>query len=214
MELMEESLTSFLERSTPPLPFHTEVSLCRDISLAIAYLHSNDIIHRDLSSNNVLLTADKRAKVTDFGMSRLADSSARLSTLTQVPGCDVCMSPEALAHTPKYSKKLDIFSMGVLIVQILTCKYPSPSSPRKKIVPIEVPVIETERRKAHIDLVDPTHPLLKQARACLSNEENKRPTAQEMCHCMLELEKNNHYLKAKCDSEGALEKLQCLLKAT
>ena len=104
MELMEESLTSSLERSTPPLPFRIEVNLCCDISLAVAYLHSNDIIHRDLSSNNVYLTADKRAKVTDFGMSRLADSSARLSTLTQTAGCYVYMSPEALAHTPKYSK--------------------------------------------------------------------------------------------------------------
>ena len=219
MELMEESLTSFLERSTPPLPFHTEVNLCHDISLALAYLHSNDIIHRDLSSNNVLLTADKRAKVTDFGMSRLADTSAHLlSTLTQAPGCCAYMSPEALAHTPKYSQKLDIFSMGVLIVQILTCKFPSPSSPRKKVVdkryprPIEIPVIETERRKAHIDLVDPTHPLLKHACACLSDEDEDRPNAQEMCHHMLELEKNEHYLKAKSDSKILLEQLQCQLK--
>ena len=179
MELMEESLTSLLERSTPSLPFHTDVNLCRDISLAVAYFHSNDIIHRDPSSNNVLLTSDKRAKVTDFGMSRLADSSARLSTLTQAPGCYVYMSPEALAHTPKYSKKLDIFSMGVLIVQILTCKYPSPGSPRKKVVdqryplPIEVPVIEIECQNAHIDLVDPTHPLLKHACACLSYEDKE-----------------------------------------
>ena len=217
MELMESSLTSFLEGSTPPLPFHTEVNLCRDISLALAYLHSNDIIHRDLSSNNVLLTADKRAKVTDFGMLKLANTSARLSTLTQAPGCSVYMSPEALAHTPKYSKKLDIFSMGVLIIQILTCKYPSPGSPTKKVVdqryprPLEVPVIDTERRKAHIDLVDPTHPLLKHACACLSYEDEDRPTAQEMCHLMLELEKNDCYLKAKCYSEGLLEQLKCQL---
>ncbi|KAL5489637.1 hypothetical protein EMCRGX_G018753 [Ephydatia muelleri] len=153
IELMEESLTSLLERSTPPfLPFNTEINLCRDISLAVAYLHSNDIIHRDLSSNNVLLTADKRAKVTDFGMSRLADSSARLSTstLTQTPGCYVYMSPEALAHTPK--------------TKVVDQRYP---------LPIEVPVIEIERQNAHIDLVDPTHPLLKHACACLSYEDKE-----------------------------------------
>ena len=108
--------------------------------------------------------------------------------------------------------------MGVLIVQILTCKFPSPSSPRKKVVdkryprPIEIPVIETERRKAHIDLVDPTHPLLKHACACLSDEDENRPNAQEMCHHMLELEKNEHYLKAKSDSKVSLEQLQCQLK--
>ena len=215
MELMEESLTSLLERSTSPLPFHTEVNLCRDISLALAYLHSNDIIHRDLSSNNVLLTGNMRAKVTDFDMSRLADD---LSTLTQASGCAVYMSPEALAHTPKYSQKLDIFSFGVLIIQILTRKFPSPGSPRKKMVnqghplPIEVPVIETERRKAHIDLIDPTHPLLRHACACLSYEDKDRPTAQEMCHHVSELVKCDHYLSTKHDSEGVLVRLQRQLK--
>ena len=57
MELMDESLTRFLERSHKALPYHTEVNLCHDIALALSYLHSNGIIHRDLSSNNVLLIA-------------------------------------------------------------------------------------------------------------------------------------------------------------
>ena len=72
IELMDESLTRFLERSTGPLPYHTQLNVCYDVSLALAYLHSNDIIHRDLSSNNVLLIGEgSRAKVTDFGMSKL-----------------------------------------------------------------------------------------------------------------------------------------------
>ena len=57
MELMDESLTRFLERFNEPLPYHTEVNLCHDIALALSYLHSNGIVHRDLSSNNVLLIA-------------------------------------------------------------------------------------------------------------------------------------------------------------
>ena len=73
MELMDEGLTHFLERAQEPLPYHTEVNLCHDISLALSYLHTNGIIHRDLSSNNVLLIAGSRAKVTDFGMVKLYD---------------------------------------------------------------------------------------------------------------------------------------------
>ena len=73
MELMDESLTQFLKRSHKPLPYHTEVNLCHDIALALSYLHSNSIVHRDLSSNNVLLIAGSRAKVTDFGMVKLYD---------------------------------------------------------------------------------------------------------------------------------------------
>jgi len=71
MELMDESLTHFLKRTQEPLPYHTEVNLCHDVALALSYLHSNGIVHRDLSSNNVLLIAGSRAKVTDFGMVKL-----------------------------------------------------------------------------------------------------------------------------------------------
>ena len=73
MELMDENLTRFLEQSHDPLPYHTEVNLCHDIVMALSYLHSNAIVHRDLSSNTVLLIAGSRVKVTDFGMVKLYD---------------------------------------------------------------------------------------------------------------------------------------------
>ena len=85
MELMDESLTHFLERSQQPLAFHIEVDLCHGIAQALAYIHSKDIIHRDLSGNNVLLLAG-RAKITDFGMSKLLDSNRRMTPLTMCPG--------------------------------------------------------------------------------------------------------------------------------
>lgn len=56
MELMDESLKKYLERSVTPLPCHVQVNICHDVALALAYLHSNGVIHRDLSSNNVLIT--------------------------------------------------------------------------------------------------------------------------------------------------------------
>ena len=52
MELMDESLTHFLESSTEPIPYHIQVNICHDVVLALSFLHSNKIIHRDLSSNN------------------------------------------------------------------------------------------------------------------------------------------------------------------
>ena len=55
MELMHNSLTHFLESSPQPIPYHIQVNLCHDITLALSFLHSNGIVHRDLSSNNVLL---------------------------------------------------------------------------------------------------------------------------------------------------------------
>ncbi len=71
MELMDMSLTSFLESPPAIPPFHTQVNICHDIAMALSFLHSHGIIHRDLSSNNILMIGDRRAKVTDFGMAKL-----------------------------------------------------------------------------------------------------------------------------------------------
>ncbi len=96
MELMDENLTSYLSRSKIPVPYHIQVTFIHDICLALSYLHSNNIIHRDLSSNNILLISDCRAKVTDFGMAKLRELSPP-GTVTTVPGTEVYMGPETVS---------------------------------------------------------------------------------------------------------------------
>ena len=113
MELMDESLTKFLEHSTILLAYHLQVNLSYNVALALAYLHSNGVIHRDLSSNNVLITAGSRAKVTDFGMLKLLEQNMRMTPLTKCPGTVAYMPPEALSDEPEYTDKLDCFSLGV-----------------------------------------------------------------------------------------------------
>ena len=189
MEMMDESLTTLLgrqkqARSGPP-PYSIQVSICCDVSLALSYLHFNNIIHRDLSSNNVLLLGT-RAKVADFGVSTLFDKN--LKYLTACPGNRVYMPPEALFDPPVYSEKLDCFSMGVIAVQIATLNYPDPgpfarlvedsmSSARRlqEIVP------EVERRESDIKLVQSDHPLLQMVLNCLRDKDEERPSAQELC---------------------------------
>ena len=201
MEMMDESLTGFLERRNEPLPYHLQVDLCYDIALALSYLHSNGIIHRDLSSNNVLLIAGRKAKVTDFGMSKLADVAPRLTPLTQCPGTGVYMAPEALRHPPVYSEKLDIFSFGVLATQIVTLHYPDPTAAmteqedsRYPTGTVLVPVPEIQRRKTDIDSIDPNHPLLPLILRCLKNKEQDRPSSQELCHRLAALKEGSRYI--------------------
>ena len=203
MELMDSSLTRFLEQSEEPLPFHIQVDICHDIALALAYLHSNGIIHRDLSSNNVLLIGPgNRAKVTDFGMSKLADANPRMTPMTMCPGTQAYMPPEALNDPPVYTNKLDCFSFGVLNIQILTRQFPNPSPPCKIMEiddprfptgQIKVPVPEVERRQLHIDLVDPAHPLLPVALDCLKDRDRGRPSAQELCNRLAALKEAPQY---------------------
>ena len=138
MELMDDSLTHFLEKSSEPTPYHVQINLCHDVSLALSFLHSNNIIHRDLSSNNVLLINNIRAKVTDFGMARLTPSVNTRLTVTTCPGTDVYMPPEAVDGTAIYTEKIDCFSFGVIVVQILTHKFPQPGN-RKEMVQINHP---------------------------------------------------------------------------
>ena len=49
MELMDDSLTHFLESSPQPISYHIQINICHDITLALSFLHSNGIVHRDLS---------------------------------------------------------------------------------------------------------------------------------------------------------------------
>ena len=209
MELMDENLTTFLARSSAPLPLHTQVNITQDIVVALDYLHSNSIAHRDLSSNNVLLIAGKRAKLTDFGMSKLVeDMSCRHSPCTHCPGTAVYMAPEALRTPPIYSKKLDCFSVGVLIVQIITRKFPFPSLAKKCIEypssptgMIEIPVPELQRREEDVSLVGPDHVLRPLALSCLQDIDVKRSTASEMCEVIVRVKSSGEYLESLQEEE-------------
>ena len=204
MELMDESLTSFLERPAdpPPLPLHVQVDIAHDVAQALSHLHHHEVLHRDLSSNNVLLIGSRRAKVTDFGMAKLLGSDPRL-TPTYCPGTNGYMSPEALADPPAYTSKLDVFSCGVLFVQIITRKWPNPG-PRMHSVQVEndprfpsgqvhVVTPELERRKEHLDLISPTHPLLEVALDCLKDKEGQRLTAEQLCSRLIALKESAAY---------------------
>ncbi len=205
MELMDESLTHFLESSPGDIPYHIQVNLSYDIAQALAFLHSNGIIHRDLSSNNVLLIAGSRAKVTDFGMSKFRDINiTRLATMTTCPGTPAFMSPEALKQPPIYTDKLDNFSLGVLLVQTTTRQFPNPTDPFYTVqipdprspgrtVEANLPIPELERREAHISLIELTHPLLPIARHCLKDRDVERPSSQQLCQTLDALKRTPRY---------------------
>ena len=176
MELLEENLTKMLEKTKHPLPYYLEVDLCHDIALALSYLHSNDILHRDLSSNNILITVGKRAKVTDFGMSKLISSNASATSQTMCPGAPLYMPPEARKDPAEYTKKLDCYSEGVIMIQIC-----SREAPREG------------ERENHIKKIRSTHPLLPIARRCLNENQYERPSAEELCQRLEILQEGMEY---------------------
>ena len=225
MELMDDSLTHFLESSTQPIPYHIQVNICHDTTLALSFLHSNDIAHRDLSSNNVLLISNIIAKLTDFGMARLGDLNfhATRITNTMCPGTDVYMPPEAIQDKPVYTEKIDCFSFGVIIVQTLTREFPKPGDrlmtiddPRYPQGALKLCVPEIERRQNHISQVDPNHPLLPIALDCLKDRDVERPSAQQLCERVAALKETSKYktalerVKDSSDKDGECEQIQSL----
>ena len=217
MELMDGNLTHFLNNSSQQIPFHLQVNFCHDIALALSFLHANKIVHRDLSSNNILLIKSIRAKVTDFGMATL--HVGEQATCTMCPGTDVYMPPEAIQDKSMYTEKIDCFSFGVLIIQILTQLFPAPGDrqeevefdhprlPKGRKVMVVVP--EVERRKNHITLIDQNHPLLAIALDCLNDLESNRPSAQQVYERVVALKESTEYIQGvKEEDTEMLESLR------
>ena len=208
MELCDESLCRFLEQSPGPLSYHIELNISHDIALALVYLHSNGLIHRDLTANNVLMIAGVSAKVTDFGMSKLARVNPRVTPMTLCPGNLQYMSPEALEEPPSYTEKLDIFSFGVLLVQIMTRQFPD-AGPRFQVINdprypdgnFRIVVPETQRRSAHLKLIIGTHPLKAMALNCLKGKERERPSAQQLSNSLSQLKGAPQYAASKQQSQ-------------
>jgi serine/threonine protein kinase len=210
MELADESLTRFLERLTGPLPYHSQLNICHDVALALAYLHSNGITHRDLSS--LMFGESTIAKVGDFGVAKLIDvNNPRETPLTQYPGTPAYMPPEAFVELPVYSSKLDCYSSGVLTIQIVTRNFPNPGKATSYVQDPTQRVIvhpETERRKNDIDRIEPSHPLLPIALDCLKQRDTERPSADELCERLAPLKREARYTESVDQTRGHVQTLQ------
>lgn len=109
------------------LDLATRLDIAIDVAHAVTYLHmytDQPIIHRDIKSSNILLTENFRAKVADFGFSRLAPTDIGATHVsTQVKGTAGYLDPEYL-KTYQLTHKSDVYSFGVLLVEIITGRRP------------------------------------------------------------------------------------------
>lgn len=190
MERMQTSLASYLHLQasvSQPLAPNIQVFLCHDIADALSYLHQKRIIHRDLSSNNVLLTTCSNdiplAKIGDLGMAKLRHSIVQSCPQTPCPGTELYMPPEALISPAHYGYKLDVYSFGVLMTEIIVRKQPNPlpflvcnNAGSYNVTSLS----EHERRKEDLKLIPYDHPLLQFVLECVSNKEENRPTADKL----------------------------------
>ncbi|KAJ3153355.1 hypothetical protein HDU86_005313 [Geranomyces michiganensis] len=95
------------------------VSFATDIARALVYLHTHNIIHRDLKSANLLLTENNRLKICDFGLSRKAATSPEERARLSFCGTDGYMAPEIILSMD-FDHRVDTFSFGVILCEIIT----------------------------------------------------------------------------------------------
>lgn len=111
------NLTDYLLQKKPSTT--KKLHICLDILRALAYLHNrrpHHVIHRDIKPSNVVISQSGRAKLVDFGLSRILDYDVHEDTeeLTNEVGTKKYMAPE-LASQKRYTTAIDIWSCGVLL---------------------------------------------------------------------------------------------------
>lgn len=134
------SLKELIHDSGLPLTWHDRISFARDISSGMSYLHSKNIIHRDLNSLNCLVREDRSVVVADFGLARIVNPDSGHGMNSErwlqdgketvqrkdrqrrkrytVVGTPWYMAPEMMKGN-KYDEKVDVFSFGIIVCEII-----------------------------------------------------------------------------------------------
>ncbi|XP_072301947.1 LIM domain kinase 1-like [Eucyclogobius newberryi] len=133
------TLRETIEKMDQDFPWSVRVSYVKDIAAGMAYLHSMNVIHRDLNSHNCLVRENQSVVVADFGLARLVpeDKNKTFSSLERpakgsaiqgqkpdrrkrytVVGNPYWMAPEMI-HGKSYDERVDIFSFGIMICEII-----------------------------------------------------------------------------------------------
>ncbi|OBZ74830.1 putative serine/threonine-protein kinase kinX [Grifola frondosa] len=115
------NLRMYIHDKSKPFPWRLRLSFATDIARALAYLHARKCIHRDLKGENLLVTANGRLKITDFGFARIAARNEEESKRLTFCGTDSYMSPEILLGN-EFDLPTDIFSLGVILCEIASRK--------------------------------------------------------------------------------------------
>ncbi|KAG0222386.1 hypothetical protein BGW42_006665 [Actinomortierella wolfii] len=120
---MEYAENGTLTRAIRPgcLNWELKKSITQQLICGVAYMHSKKILHRDIKSDNVLLTDDYRvAKLCDFGLAKLNRKPLTGTTTDAHVGTPLWKAPELFVEDPKYTKKTDVYSLGWVIWQMAT----------------------------------------------------------------------------------------------
>ena len=150
-ELLPENLNSYTVRMKGKLPIHAQLDLCHDMAKGLQFLHTAGLVHNNLHGANILISQDGQAKIADY-ICPLVDSSNEQT----IPQHNVYTSPELIKNTSLFTKQSDIYSLGVLYLQVATQSPPMPNDSTE--------LSEVQHWKEQLDQIstNPLRPLILQ----------------------------------------------------
>ena len=127
------------------LPMHRAIGIIFKCCLALDYAFRQGVVHRDIKPANIMIDKEDNPKITDFGLAlNLSKDMKRDSTFIMGVGSPAYMSPEQIKNYP-LNQKTDLYSLGVLLFQLLTGRLPFPANNQGalvyKIVNMETPSV-------------------------------------------------------------------------
>jgi serine/threonine protein kinase len=126
MDLYPESMSERLMRGGP-LPEPEVLGLAMGITRALAFAHERDLVHRDIKPDNILLGADQRPVLTDFGIARAVSGYVAATGYTMTIGTPAYISPEQ-AQGRAVDGRSDLYALGITLYRSLTGEVPFKSS--------------------------------------------------------------------------------------
>jgi eukaryotic-like serine/threonine-protein kinase len=179
-------LTRYLG-SSEALKLAVKVAIVRQVADALGHAHERGVLHRDVKPGNILVGADGRVKVTDFGIGKFTGASTSELTRTgHMVGSPAYMSPEQI-RGEKLDGRSDLFSLGIVLYELLTGARPFPGD---SITTLVYQILHTEPRDPlewRSDLPVATREVI--ARLLAKAPEKRPADAREFVHELARIEK-------------------------
>ena len=175
MEYLSGRSLKELMVSRGPTPIGIAIDYTRQMLAALGFAHRNGIVHRDIKPHNVVVDADGRLKVTDFGIAR--SGASQMTEAGSIIGTAQYLSPEQARGAP-VDQRSDVYSVGIVLYEMLTGKVPFTGDTPLEIAMkhlSEVPVPPSELRDDVPEDLD-----LVALRALAKDPEDRYQTAAEM----------------------------------
>ena len=178
-ELLHENLSTYVARLRGNLTIVEQINLCYDMAKGLQFLHKLNVVHGNLHGSNILISKDGQAKIADYVCPQI--DTLNKNTASQYK---VYMSPESVVNKNFISKQCDIYSSGVLYLQVATQNPPLPTD--------SIEVSNVQRWKEQMDLIT-NNPLLPLIAQCLKFP-IARPHIDNICTKIADI-KENHQIK-------------------